>query len=270
MKTIKDVQEFWDKKPCNIARSSAKVGSLEWCRETENNKYYVENHILKFADFKKWKGKKVLEIGCGIGITACSFAQSGAEVTVIDLSGESLKLAKKRAEVFGLSNKVEFYQGNAEELTEIVPIRKYDLIWSFGVIHHSPHPNRIIRRIKKYMGPQSELRIMLYHKFSWKVFWILIKFGKGAFWKIDKLIAQYSEAQLGCPVTYAYSEWAARVLLRGLKIKNIQIEHIFPYKFPEYKDNIYRKVWYFRLLPKRVFNRLEREFGWHMCITATL
>jgi ubiquinone/menaquinone biosynthesis C-methylase UbiE len=270
MEKIEVVKSYWDKRPCNLKHSKKQIGTKEYFNQVAEKKYFVESHLQSFADFEKWDGKKVLEIGCGLGGESINFARAGAEVTAFDLSEKSLELAKKRAEVFGLTDKIKFYQGNAERLCEIVPIEQYDLIWSFGVIHHSPHPEKIIKSIKPFMGPETELRIMLYHKYSWKVFWILVKFGKGAFWKLDKLIAQYSEAQLGCPVTYTYSEWAARKLLRGLKIKDIQIEHIFSYKFPEYKDNVYKKVWFFRWLPKKVFCWLEKKVGWHMCITATL
>ncbi len=270
MKSIEEVKSYWDKRPCNLKHSKKPVGTKEYFNEVEFKKYFVEPHIPSFANFGQWKGKKVLEIGCGLATEAVNFARAGAEVTVIELSKGSIELAKKRAEVFGLTHKITFYHGNAEKLCEIIPIERYALIWSFGVLHHSLYPSEIIRSIKALMCPQTELRIMVYHKFSWKVFWILIKFGKGAFWKLDKLIARYSEAQLGCPITYAYSPMGVRRLLRGLKIKDIQIEHIFSYKFPEYKDNVYKKVWYFRWLPKKVFYWLEKKIGWHMCITATL
>jgi len=268
MKKIEEVKTYWDSRPCNLRHSQETVGTKEYFNQVEFKKYFVEPHIPAFADFGKWRGKKVLEIGCGLGSETLNFARSGAEVTVVELSDESLKLAKKRAEVFDLSDKITFYQGNAEELDKILSPQIFDLIWSFGVIHHSPHPEKIIQCIKKYMGAKTILKIMVYHKFSWKVFWILMKFGKGAFWKLDKLIARYSEAQLGCPVTYAYSKMGLRRLLRGLTIDDIQIEHIFPWKFPEYKNNEYIKVWYFRWLPKKVFHWLEKRFGWHMCVTA--
>lgn len=270
MSKIDEVKEYWDSRPCNLRHSKEPVGTVKYFNDVERKKYFVEGHIVDFAKFPQWEGKTVLEIGCGLGTETVNFARAGAEVTVVELSEKSIELAQQRVKAFGLSDKVKFYQGNAEDLTRIVPEKKFDLVWSFGVIHHSPHPNRIIRRIRKYMGPQSELRIMLYYKYSWKVFWILMKFGKGAFWKLDELVAKYSEAQLGCPVTYVYSEWDAWKLLQGFEIKSVQIEHIFSYKFPEYKDNIYKRVWYFRFLPRKVFHWLEKKFGWHMCITATL
>ncbi len=270
MKNIEDVKKYWNDRPCNLRHSSKPVGTLEYFDEVQQKKHFVEPHIKAFADFPWWKGKKVLEIGCGLGTETINFARAGAEVTVVELSEGSLKLAKDRAKVFGLEKKIKFHQGNAEELDKILGPQIFDLIWSFGVIHHSPNPERIIQQIRKYMGPKTELRIMVYHKFSWKVFWILVKFGKCAFWNLDKLIARYSEAQLGCPVTYAYSKFSVRKLLRGLTIDNMQVEHIFSWKFPEYKSNDYVKVWYFRILPKKFFRWLEKRFGWHLCVTARL
>jgi len=270
MKKIEDVKTYWDDRPCNLNHSKKEKGTKEYFDEVETKKHFVEPHIKSFANFDQWKGKKVLEIGCGLGTETINFARAGADVTVVELSEASMGLAIARTHVYGLQDKITFHTGNAEELDKILAPQKFDLIWSFGVIHHSPNPEKIVQCIKKFMHEKTEFRVMVYHKYSWKVFWILLKFGKGAFWKLDELIARYSEAQLGCPVTFAYSKWTARKLLRDMKIKDMQVEHIFSYKFPEYKDNKYKRVWYFRWLPNRVFNWLEKKLGWHLCVTATL
>ncbi len=270
MKDISDVQEYWNRQPCNIKRSKSMPGSIMWCMDTEENKYHVEPHIPEQADFKKWSGKRVLEIGCGIGITACSFAQQGANVTAVDLSEESIRLAKIRADLHGYTDRIKFYQGNAEELDKLVPLEKFDLIWSFGVIHHSPDPGKIINCIKKYMAPHTELKIMVYNKMSWKVFWVFLRYGKAAFWKIDKLIATHSEAQTGCPITFTYTKKSIQDLLVGLEIRDISIEHIFPYRIKDYIQHEYVKVWYFRWMPEKWFKWFEKKIGWHMCVTASL
>ena len=75
---LKDVVSFWDSRPCNINHSSCEKGTKKYFREVTEKKYKVEPHILSFANFKEWRGKKVLEIGCGLGTAAQSFAEAGA------------------------------------------------------------------------------------------------------------------------------------------------------------------------------------------------
>lgn len=270
METIERVKNYWDSRPCNLKHSNKEIGTKEYFEDITIKKYFVEYHIPGFAQFwtDKWKGKKVLEIGCGLGTDTISFALAGASVTTVDLSEKSIELAKKRAELFGVSDKIVFYQGNAEELDKIVPIEKYDLVYSFGVIHHSPNPEKIIQCVKKYMYCNSEFRLMVYNKLSWKVLWIILLYGKGAFWKAKELIAKYSEAQTGCPVTYTYTKKTVKELLKDFKIEQISIEHIFPYKIKDYIKHKYNMVWYFRWIPQEWFMRLEKILGWHLCIVC--
>ena len=246
------------------------MGSREYFDEVEARKYFVESHIPGFAEFERWRGKKVLEIGCGIGTDTISFARAGARVTAVDLTEKSLEVARQRARVFGLDNRITFLEANAEKLSDYVPVEAYDLVYSFGVIHHTPHPDLVLEQIRKYVAPQSTVKIMVYNRWSWKVLWILFVYGKGQFWKLNQLIAEYSEAQTGCPVTYSYSRAEGRRWLEdhGFRVTDATVEHIFSYSIPEYKEYRYRKMWYFRWMPKPLFRVLERLFGWHLCLTA--
>jgi len=143
-------------------------------------------------------------------------------------------------------------------------------VYSFGVIHHTPHPERVLEEVRKYVTPGSTVKIMVYNRWSWKVLWVLFGYGKGQFWKLNRLIAEYSEAQTGCPVTYSYSRAAGRELLEdhGFRVTDVMVDHIFPYSIPEYVQYQYKVVWYFRWMPKALFRALERAFGWHLCLTA--
>src|SRR5262249_35471421 len=112
---------FWDGEPCNIRHSPKPIGTREYFDDVERRKYFVEPHIPQFADFPRWKDKRVLEIGCGIGTTTISFARAGASITAIDLSPESAALTEQRARVYGVEDRVRVHVGDAEQLSAIVP-----------------------------------------------------------------------------------------------------------------------------------------------------
>lgn len=268
--TVDQVQRYWDQRPCNIRHSPKPVGSREYFDEVEARKYLVEPHIPRFAEFERWRGKRVLEIGCGIGTDTINFARHGADVTAVDLSSQSLELARKRAEVFGLSDRVHFFHGSAEDLASIVPPQPYDLIYTFGVIHHTPHPERVVEQMRAYARPGTTIKIMVYNKLSWKVFWILMGYGKGQFWRLNELVAQHSEAQTGCPVTYTYTRAEGRTLIEhsGFRMTDAFVDHIFPYRIPQYVQYQYVKARPWNWMPFGLFHWMERHFGWHLCLTA--
>lgn len=269
--SIEQVQEYWDRRPCNIRHSPKPVGTREYFDEVEARKYFVEPHIPRFAQFERWRGRKVLEIGCGIGTDTVNFARNGAMVTAVDLSGQSLEVARRRVAVYELKQNVSFYQGSAEELRQFLPIDEYELIYSFGVIHHTPHPERVMEELQYYAGPNTTLKIMLYHRCAWKVFSILMSYGKGQFWKASEIVAKHSEAQTGCPVTFTYTRRSAKELIErnGFHVIEMWVDHIFSYRVANYTQFRYVKALPFRWMPAQMLKNLEKRFGWHLCVTAT-
>ncbi len=267
---IAQVQDFWDARPCNIRHSPQPIGTREYFDEVEQRKYFVEPHIPAFAEFSKWAGRRVLEIGCGIGTDTINFARTGAKVTAVDLSPKSLEIARQRAEVYMLSDQISFYCGDCEKLNQVVPVEPYDLVYSFGVIHHTPHPDRAVKQIKKYMSLGSELRLMVYSKVSYKLFWIMQEEGIWDMSRVDELIAKNSEAETGCPVTYTYTFNEVRSLLHSFEIMEMCKAHIFTWDIEAYKRYEYKKHPVWAGVDDRQLVELERELGWHMLVRARL
>lgn len=257
MVDIETVKSFWDKRPCNIKHSNKPVGSLEYFEEVAHRRYYVEPHIRAFANFDSWKDKKVLEVGCGIGTDTVQFAKAGAHVTAIDLSEKSLDIAKEHAIAFNVAHMINFYQGNAEELIDIIPAQSFDLIYSFGVIHHTPNPRKAIINIRAFMNRMSQFRLMLYAKNSWKS--IMIEKG------LDQ-----PEAQFGCPIANTYTEEGVKELLSGMYVEGIKQWHIFPFNIEKYKNYEYELEPWFKEMPTKMFDALQKKLGWHLLISACL
>ena len=269
-KSIADVERYWDARPCNIRHSTKPVGSREYFDEVEARKYLVEPHIPGFAEFERWAGKRVLEVGCGIGTDSVNFARAGARLTAVDLSSESLRVAEQRANVMGVADRIEFVQANAEQLTSALDGEPYDLVYSFGVVHHTPHPDRALVEMRALTAPGGALKLMVYHRRSWKVFWIVAGLERGRFWKTDEIVAKHSEAQTGCPVTFTYTRREARELVEqsGFRVEDLRVDHVFPYRVRDYVQYRFVKEPYFRWMPEPVFRAFESRLGWHLLVTA--
>lgn len=250
---IDQVRAYWDAQPCNVRHSTAPFGTRRWSYEVTQRKYFIEPHIPTFADFERWRGKAILEIGCGIGTDTQNFAAHGAYVTAVDLSKKSLGLAASRPG----TARVEFIQADVEHLDEELLQEPFDLIYSFGVLHHTPNPDKALAQMRKFAAPGTVLKVMVYHRWSWKALRIALGFDR-------------PEAQAGCPIARTYSRRAAKKFIEnaGFRVTEMCVDHIFPYSIPEYKRHEYRKVWYFRWMPRALFRLLERTIGWHLLITA--
>lgn len=255
MTSIDKIKNYWNSQPCNVNHSKKQFLSIEYFNEVENKKYFVEPHIKKFAMFENWKNQEVLEIGCGIGTDAINFVRNGAIYTGLELSDKSLDITKKRFDVFNLE--ASLFNKSAEDDLSFLGYKKYDLIYSFGVLHHTPNIDKCLQNIHNLLKDDGILKIMVYSTNSWKKI------------MINSNLDQY-EAQSNCPLANTYTNEEITNILKDNKfsIKEIKQEHIFPYKIPEYKNNSYIKQEWFDKMPSEMFEVLENKLGWHLCITA--
>ena len=253
---LEEVRDYWDRRPCNIRHSTSPIGTREYFDEVEARRYRNEPHNYTFPEFSRWTGKNVLEVGCGIGTDAVNFARHGANYTGVDLSANSIELAKQRFDVYGLTGK--FVACDAEKLDEVFTQgEKFDLIYSFGVIHHAPTPQNIVNCLPSLLSKGGEIRCMLYAKNSWKN--ILIESG----W-------DQPEAQDNCPQAITYTHEEARTMFRQAGFSDVTVEQdfIFPWNIEHYVKYQYVKQPWFEAMPAELFRIMERALGWHLLITA--
>jgi SAM-dependent methyltransferase len=256
--TTESVREFWDSQPCDA------VFGDDW-NKIQSVRYFMNPHVPKWADFKQWRGKKVLEIGCGIGTDAITFAKNGATVTATDISPVSIAQAKSHAENAGVSSKIDFLVADSQRLNEYLEPQEFDLIYACGTLHHMPEPDKVVDQIRRYYSsPASVFKLLVYYRYSWVPIALLIRRGKGAFWRLDEIITKHAEQQEGCPITKVFSRRKARNLLQGFRVKDASVRWIYPYRNFEGT----RKTWYFRWIPNSVLRCLEPLLGWHLCITS--
>jgi len=109
--------------------------------------------------FERLAGKRVLEIGCGMGLHSELIKRAGAELTSIDLSETSVEATTRRFALKGLEGDIR--QMDAETLA--FPDGTFDFVWSWGVIHHSSRTGRVVREIHRVLKPGGECRVMVYN-----------------------------------------------------------------------------------------------------------
>ena len=187
------VQAYWDEQPAESAGIGFPEGSLEFFEEMEERRYRDSAFIHSLAQFTRWRGKKVLEVGCGCGTDLLQFACAGAEVHGIDLSEHSIELTKKHLELYGLQ--AEVAQGDGEDLP--FPDNYFDLVYSWGVIHHAPHPSKVVAEIYRVLKPGGYLKAMVYYRYSPVWLWMWLKYAllKGRiFTSLSRVISEYQES----------------------------------------------------------------------------
>jgi len=158
----KQVQSFWEHSPCDSWFADGQPGTPGFYRTLDEHRYRVHPKLLSAIGLEKTSGLRVLEIGCGCGSEAERLARAGAHYTAVDLTNAALHLTKERFRLAGL--KGNFTQGDEESLP--FADDSFDLVYSHGVLHHTPDTAQAIREVYRVLSPSGRAVIMLYHRDS--------------------------------------------------------------------------------------------------------
>jgi SAM-dependent methyltransferase len=154
---------FWQSHPCGTKfTDGVDVGSPEFFRRVEEFRYSKEGHILAAGRFAEARGLKVLEIGCGLGTDGVQFARAGAKYTGVDITEAAVDLARRNFAWRDLPG--EFRPADAENLE--FADGTFDLVYSHGVLHHTPDTARSVREVHRVLRPGGRAVVMLYHRDS--------------------------------------------------------------------------------------------------------
>lgn len=203
------VKDFWDEASCGerlLLPSQDRAGFASQAAE----RYRLEPYILDFADFEGWRGKRVLEIGVGLGADHQRFVEAGALTTGIDLTPRAVDMTRRRLEAFGLASDLRVADAEALPL----PAGEFDLVYSWGVIHHSPDTPGVVREILRVLKPGGTARIMIYSKWSLIGFMLWTRYALLRLRPLTPLSEVYS-THLESPGTKAYSVAEAQALFAG-------------------------------------------------------
>ena len=283
------VHDFWNSNPCQSDLSRA-AERRRYFEEISQNRYNRrEWHVPTVANFPAYKGKKVLEIGCSIATDGLEFAKAGAIYTGLDLTPHSIELAQERFRLFDASG--TFVVANAEELP--FPDESFDHVYSFGVIHHAPQPEKIARQIHRVLRKGGTFTVMLYNRNSIN-YYVEIMFLR----KIFRLCLLPKPMPGLIAGLTGFDRWKLEghrdiMIKKGRMTKQewISINTDGPfcplarvYNYKEADDlfndfnNVRQEVWEFnsdhwsflgKMIPQGVERQIGRYWGWHRMIYGT-
>lgn len=248
------VKDFWERSPCGAKDVVPRAeGSLEFFEAVEQMRFDGDDFMGDVVGFDRWKGKKVLEVGCGLGTDLLQFARGGAEVYGIDLTEKATMLTRKRLALYGLQGHI--CVGDCERLPFLSD--SFDLVYSWGVIHHTPNSAAAAREIMRVCKPDGHILVMVYHRWSLVALqaWVFYGLLRGKPWRsAARIIAEHLES----PGTKVFTASEASALFDGLI--DVRIRKLIT----RYDLRIGRRLF----LPRWVRSVAPSRWGWFMVITG--
>lgn len=219
------VHEFWNNRTCGTWVTQQEKYSQAYFEDIEEDRYLLQPEIMSFAQFTRFHGKKLLEVGVGAGTDFLQWARAGAEVYGIDLTEEAVEHVRNRLSIYGLTPK-ELRVADSESLP--YPDNFFDIVYSWGVIHHTPDTAKALREIIRVTKPGGKCKIMIYHRRSVLAYFFWIKHALLKFkpWKSLKEILYNHMESIG---TKAFTVDETYDMLKGQPVEKINISPVLSY-----------------------------------------
>lgn len=265
----RQTQLHWTKAPCGSNCSEEAPFTLTYFEGIEDHRYRTHPWIKEAIESFDIKGKKVLEIGFGMGTDNLNLARRGANVHGIDLTLGNVVITKKRLSLYGLNS--ELVTADAENLP--YADNSMDFVYSFGVIHHSPDTKRIISEIYRVVKPGGRCWVTVYNKnsifFWWSIlfiYYILLGGWRRRTLKQQLSLIEYPNTDENMVIRlYTKKEFSG--LFRKFSTIKTCIRHLLPidiavfgYFLSKFHQNANQST--------GLWNTLGKRLGWYIVVDA--
>ncbi|MGH9530034.1 MAG: class I SAM-dependent methyltransferase, partial [Terriglobales bacterium] len=236
-KDLKDeVRNFWNSEPCGTRYRD----DFEDFESHAKSRYNLEPYIREFAQFPSAHGLRVLEIGTGMGADYLEWLKSGANAAGVDLSAASIERARRRCKSAGYEPDLQV--ADAEHLP--FPDDTFDVVYSYGVMHHSPDTRRCIREAQRVLKPGGQFKVMLYHHPSITGIMLWLRYGIFNGESVRQTVYDHLES----PGTKTFTQAEVRAMLA--EFEDVSIGQVFSpgdllliRPSARFQSRIYRIVW---------------------------
>ncbi|HEX2978576.1 MAG TPA: class I SAM-dependent methyltransferase [Candidatus Babeliales bacterium] len=246
------VKKYWNKASCGTGIARGQKFSRDYFQQIEEYRYQIEPEIFAFAQFTRFRGKRVLEVGVGAGTDFLQWVRAGAKAYGIDLTSEAIENVSHRLMHEGLLP-YDLQVADAENIP--YPDNSFDLVYSWGVIHHSPDTVRCLGEIIRVCRPGGVIKLMIYHRYSLFAFYryLLTSAFIGKPFRSLRDVLFYDQESVG---TKAYTFREVKQMLGTYPVKIQQIKATV-----SYHDLLLYKSWPFRFAAYI----LASVLGWNRC-----
>jgi ubiquinone/menaquinone biosynthesis C-methylase UbiE len=233
--TKEEVRRFWNRTPCGSWDATAPEGTREYFNQIEARRYELEPFIRRYAEFESTRGHSVLEIGVGLGTDHVQFARAGADLHGVDLTARSIELVERRLGLEGLRSELQV--ADAESLP--YPDASFDIVYSWGVLHHTPDTPKAISEAMRVLRPGGRICVMVYSRHAWVPYGLWARHGplsRRPFRSLSDVLYHQMES-LG---TKGYTKREARRIFRETGAEDLRLEKVLtPYDI-EYAGGLAR------------------------------
>src|SRR5829696_5841458 len=240
------VRDYWNRHIHDLDISASVPGSREFFADLDQYHFEKLHHLPRLIDFDAYRGKKVLDVGCGAGTDLARFARGGAIVTGVDLSSSAIALAKQNFAHHGLQ--ADLREADGEHLP--FDDNAFDFVFAHGVVQYTADDQALVDECRRVLRPGGIAVFQVYNRVSWL----------HGLSKVMKVPLEHEDA----PVLKRYSAAEFRALLTGFRDVLI-VEERFPVKsrlHGGWKGMLFNTffVGTFNALPRA----WVRRFGWHL------
>jgi len=260
------VQDFWEDASCGERLYLPGLEKVDFERHTRI-RYELEPEILEFGQFRQFKGKRVLEIGVGLGADHQQLAEAGADLFGVDLTRRALYNTTMRFKAMGLKTRLT----NVDAENQPFKSNAFDAVYSWGVLHVTPDTPKAIDEVYRILKPGGSARIMIYQTYSMIGYMLWVRYALMRFkpWLSLSYVYHHYLESLG---TKAYTPREARELFT--KFKNVKTNVILTHHDLLTSDagqrhqgvllNLARKIW-----PRNFIQKYLPGHGLFLTIEAT-
>ncbi len=251
MATTEQVRAYWNHHIHDLEITRHPVGSRGFFEDLDQYHFEKLHHLLRLVDFDGYRGKSVLEVGCGAAVDLARFARGGAQATGVDLSASAIELARANFAQQGLDGRFEVADGEQLPFAD----DSFEFVYAHGVVQYTASPQRLVDECRRVLKPGGRALFQVYNRVSWL----------NALSKLMNVGLEHDDA----PVLLKFSIEEFRTLVGGFRDVRIVPER-FPVKsrlHGGWKGAVYNGLFVgtFNALPRSMVER----FGWHLLAFCT-